>query len=307
MHLYIFGANGQLGTALRRTTPASSSVTTFSREDWDMRGPIPWTREQRAQIFATPGVIINCAAHTDVEGEESPEDFAAGFRLNTVVPGLIAALGVECGLETIHISTDYVYAGYPPSEVKLSTSGAPAPAVAPINMYGLSKLWGEQNFLRNGGTSVVRTSWLYSGPENPESRDIANTFNRLYPKDLRVVSDQVGSPTNAFDLARALWEYAAQGPTEVKFDAHNEGETTWVDFAGEIYRFRSEHDTQSQDSQSPDSQSPDSGATAGTITPVSSAEYGAKARRPLYNVTPNRKMILPPWQESLHRALGAKL
>ncbi|MDO4910282.1 MAG: sugar nucleotide-binding protein [Corynebacterium sp.] len=299
MHLYIIGANGQLGTALQKTCPEGGSFTAISRAEWDLNGPCPaelhshLTQEVESD---RPCVLINCAAHTDVEGAQDEENFRAAYRLNVLVPGLIGTLATSLGVPAIHISTDYVYPGsIPPAQ---GAVGADLPehshpqVPAPINMYGLTKYWGEQEFLAQGGTAIVRTSWLYSGPANPESKDIANTFSRLYPREISVVSDQWGCPTNAFDLARGLWSYAEKvaagtvAPGTI-IDAHNEGATTWLEFARHIYITL--------------------GGAPDLVKAVTTAEYGAKAPRPLYNVNPATDLVLPPWQPSLERALHGKL
>ena len=189
----VTGANGQLGLALQRATKDSNLALVFmNKNTLDITNA-----EDIKEVFATQSfdVCINAAAYTDVDGAESNKEFA--YAINATAVETLAKACKQHGCWLIHISTDYVFDG------TLDRPYTPSDAPNPLNVYGASKLAGEQAIETVGGTySIVRTSWLYSRYGN-------NFYTKLQAqldagKTLCVTADQKGCPTRAEDLAAHL-------------------------------------------------------------------------------------------------------
>ncbi len=149
----VFGASGQVGSELLAAAPGDAHVTALDVGDADIRDPVAVSRVLRQ---ANPGVVINCAAHTNVDGAESAADEA--MATNGVAPGIIAESCKDIAARLLHISTDYVFDGRANAPYTLNA------AVGPINVYGSTKLEGERRVLAAGGNAaVVRTAWVHSG------------------------------------------------------------------------------------------------------------------------------------------------
>ena len=278
----VTGANGQLGTALARAGK-EWTLHTVSRPEFDFEhlDAIPG-------IFATlnPRAVINAAAYTAVDAAES--DAAAAFRANRDGPAVLARLCRETGTPLIHISTDYVFDG---------TKGSPyleSDPVAPLGIYGASKLAGEEEVLQAGvRTLVLRTSWVIS----PTGRNFVRTMLAARQKTnrLRVVADQRGRPTSASDLAAAIlailhrvectgWQEGYAGV----FHIAGSGETTWHGLATAIFEEAARH-----------------GLTAPEIVPIATSDWPTPARRPPDSRLDCTRLAevfglrLPLWRESL--------
>jgi dTDP-4-dehydrorhamnose reductase len=199
MKILLIGKNGQLGWELRRTLLPLGDITAVDYPEIDLadeantRG---WVRR------VAPQVIVNAAAYTAVDKAESEPDLA--MAVNGTAPGVLAEEARSLGAALIHYSTDYVFDG---------TKGAPyveSDAPNPLNVYGLSKLAGEQNVQQVGGAYLIlRTSWVYSLRQGGFVRKVLS-WARQNP-NLRIVSDQVGSPTWARALAEVTAEVLAMG------------------------------------------------------------------------------------------------
>jgi dTDP-4-dehydrorhamnose reductase len=233
-----------------------------------------------------PDWIVNCAAYTDVEqAEEEPE---AAYRVNALALGTLADAALRHGSRLLHISTDYVFSGRVDSAGRLPlTEDAPP---GPINVYGASKLAGEI-LLQNHEVSalVLRTSWLYGGP----GKNFLHTMLRAGRKaaagggSLRVVHDQIGTPTDVWSLARQIAHLLPRDVTGL-LHASAHGEATWCDFARAIFS---------------------AVGLCVDVEPVTSAEYPTRARRPAYSVLRNARLeasgldLLPQWREGLEKAI----
>ena len=222
-------------------------------------------------------MIVNCAAYTQVDKAES-DQVAAQFT-NAVAPAILASLCERF----IHFSTDYVFNGYgfrPYNE---------ASETNPSSVYGASKLAGESAVMTSNPSSVIiRTSWVYS--------DIGNNFVKTMlrlgkeRKELRVVSDQIGTPTYAYDLAKLVVENGIDGWKFKSGIYHysNEGVASWYDFAYEIMKIAK---------------------LSCKIIPIKSEEYPTSAKRPHYSVLDKTKIKndlgieIPHWKESLKLCL----
>lgn len=285
--ILVTGANGQLGRELRAavsiTLSAGASVRDFdfiflTREDLSLEDP-----RSIAAIFAThhPAYCINCAAYTAVDKAETEKELA--FRINGEAVGELAAACRSSGARLIHISTDYVFDGGSATPLKEEDP------TGPLNVYGASKLLGEQLALQqNPDTLILRTSWVYSAFGN----NFVKTMMRLMreKESIRVVSDQVGSPTYAADLAAVILQII-DGPALIPGIYHysNEGEISWYEFALAIKELT---------------------GSACRVDPIPSAQYPTPARRPHYSLLDKTRIRetygikIPAWKDSLVRCLS---
>ncbi len=199
MRALILGAGGQAGRALAAAAPEGAVVTALGRDECDVRDA---GQVARAIEAARAGIVFNAAAYTAVDRAES-EPAEAGV-LNAQAPGRIAAAAHRLGARLVHLSTDFVFDG---------ASGAPYrpdDPVSPLGVYARSKADGEAAVaMADPAALIVRTAWVYA----PEGANFVNTMLRLMRERERVtvVADQLGTPTWAPSLARALWQLAANG------------------------------------------------------------------------------------------------
>ena len=272
--ILITGAHGQLGSALSsllQSTPYNVVCTDYDSLDI--------TNSEAVESFIGEGkfdYIVNCAAYTQVDRAEEDADNAD--LLNHIAVANIANAALNCGGRVIHISTDYVFDGN--HFVPYVESDDPAPR----SVYGSTKLAGERDLFDIAPDSiVVRTAWLYSATGN----NFVKTMLRLgKEKDsIRVVYDQIGSPTYAPDLASAILTII-ESETWVPGVYHftNEGVISWYDFAKAIFRISGVHCE---------------------VSPILSSEYKTLAVRPHYSVLDKSKIKsvfgvnIPYWEDSL--------
>ncbi len=224
-----------------------------------------------------PEVIINAAAYTAVDDSEKNREVA--FTVNAEAVGNIAAAAAVVDATVVHYSTDYVFAGDNPSGYREDDQPGP-----PVNVYGESKLAGEQA-LQQSGTRfyLIRTAWLYgSGGKN-----FVDTMLRLGQEKpaLRVIYDQYGSPTYTRDLAAAT-HVLLQNYDPGIYHCTNSGTTTWHEFAMEIFK---------------------AARMPVTVQPIPSIEYPVPAKRPAYSVLLNTKgPPLRDWREALKEYIKEK-
>lgn len=278
----IFGGSGQLGQALQASAPSGVQIAAPSHAICDIADG----EQVRDQLENhQPGLVINAAAYTDVNGAEKDRELA--LKVNAQSAGRLAALARAIGARLIHISTDYVFDGgartpYPES----------AP-INPLNVYGRSKAEGEKLVQRECPASIiVRTSWLYAA----EGRNFLNTMLGLMASrdEIKVVADQTGTPTSALNLARILWRLADAEPG--LYHATDEGETSWHGFALAI---RDEALAQGLLSRNT------------KVTAIASSDFASPARRPSYSVLDKSKLhaLLGPgqdWRAALKDMLARK-
>lgn len=283
MKVLVTGANGQLGRSLRDRALGDFLYTDVEELD------ITNLEAVRAMV-ASEGVeaIVNCAAYTNVEAAEDNESLADLLNARAV-ENLAVAMKEVNGL-LIHISTDYVFGTEP-----YNTPCTEQQTGTPTGAYGRTKLHGEQAIQRVGCRSVIiRTAWLYSEYGN----NFVKTMLRLTSEkpSLKVVFDQVGTPTYAGDLAevilRILQKADASASCEI-FHFSNEGVCSWYDFAKTIAEY--------------------AGHTACDIQPCHSDEFPSKVHRPAYSVLDKTKIkqalgiTIPYWTESLKKCLKGLL
>ncbi len=296
MNILVTGANGQLGREMRIVSRESTHRFVFTDivEDAHLVTlPLDITDEAALrQIVDKEDIqaIINCAGYTNVDLAESQTERAEA--LNAHAPGLMARIMKEREGLIIHISTDYIFGGN-----ACNTPYHEAQEGAPLGVYGASKLHGEQAILANDMQHVIlRTAWLYSG----FGRNFLKTMLQLTAtRDVvNVVFDQVGTPTYALDLARAIMhivddyaQWKAVCAEEVPYprtgiyNYTNEGLCSWYDFAREIATI--------------------AGHTACEVRPCHSWQFPSPVKRPAYSVLDKTKiketfgLRIPHWADSL--------
>ena len=292
MNILITGANGQLGNEMRLVSKASSHTFVFTDvveaegvettllDITDLEAVRSIVRERGVQC------IVNCAAYTNVDKAENDEAFCR--VLNADAPRNLAQAMKEAGGLLVHVSTDYVFGGDPyNTPCKEDQKGTPT------GVYGRTKLEGEQHILATGCDYVIlRTAWLYS----EFGRNFVKTMLNLTATkpQLKVVFDQAGTPTYAYDLAKAievvLKDYAKEQPTSTYsktgiYHFSNEGVCSWYDFTKTIAAM--------------------AGHTECDIQPCHSNEFPSPVKRPAYSVLDKTKIKetfgirIPYWTDSL--------
>lgn len=224
MRVLLTGANGQLGRALQASCPPDCRFVARGRDALDITDAAALAALLEDGAFQA---VINAAAYTNVEAaERTPAD---AFRINSAAVALLAEACAGRGVHLVHVSTDFVFDG------AKTTPYTVQDAPRPLNAYGASKLEGEQHALRllPDDACVVRTSWLHGAHG---TNFVTKVLQRMKTADtLRVVTDEVGSPTAVGSLAPALWQCALQ---RIKGLQHwsDAGAVTRYEFAGEIAR-----------------------------------------------------------------------
>lgn len=280
-NILITGANGQLGSELRKIgfSPLDEVFFTDVAELDITDYP---AIEKFIQVHEID-TIINCAAYTAVDRAEDEPELAAEINTQAVANLAKAAQKEDCLL--IHISTDYVFDGTATTPYTEKTK------TCPVSVYGKTKLAGEEAIIRSGCFYIIiRTAWLYS----TFGHNFVKTILRLAEErsEINVVSDQIGTPTYAEDLAKAIVKIMANDDRvehEGIYHYSNAGVCSWYDFAVEIVRLS---DLNCQ------------------VNPVTTAEYPTKTHRPAYSVLDKTKIKntfgveVPEWQEALREMMG---
>lgn len=290
MNILVTGANGQLGNEMR-------IVSKYSRDNYiytdviesegnhttilditDLEAIREFVKEQGIKV------IVNCAAYTNVDKAETDKEFCE--LLNANAPENLAIAMKEVSGLLVHISTDYVFGGYSyNTPCKENLKGAPT------GVYGLTKLHGEQNIQKTGVNYLIfRTAWLYS----EFGKNFVKTMLNLTANtpQLKVVFDQTGTPTYAYDLAKALFDIIENR----KYEGHsgiyhfsNEGVCSWYDFTKMIAEY--------------------SGNTNCDIQPCHSNEFPSPVKRPAYSVLDKTRVketfgiTIPYWTDSLKKCV----
>lgn len=276
MKIMITGSDGQLGRVLRREL-ADRDPVALGDADIDITD---LARTRELVRTHAPDVLVNCAAYTAVDGAE--EDPTSAYRVNALGTRNLAVATAETSAALLHISTDYVFDG------RGSRPYHEYDATDPRSVYGSSKLAGEEAVRSiNPRHYIVRTAWLYSD----EGSNFPLTMAGLASRDeVRVVSDQYGSPTYAPHLARGLVEVLSSGAWGT-YHLAGRGGTSWFDLTRTLYRLL---------------------AVKTPVRAVATAEFPRPAERPRYSVLTTiqePEVLLPPWEQGLEefaRALQAQ-
>ncbi len=299
--LALIGANGMLAQKIAELAKATYQVYGFDLPELDLadEGKVRATLNE-----LRPDVIVNCAAYNAVDDCESNADHA--FMVNGRGPGFLAEEALKLGATMVHFSTDYVFDG------NNRTPYLETDLPAPLSIYGCSKLAGEEAILESGHEFffIIRTSWLYG----PGGKNFVETMVRLAREreELRVIDDQIGSPTYTGDLAQAVLnlldlEMSVNRNVSDKSECEsnsssisdriygiyhfsNEGSCTWYGFARAIV-------AAAKNAGEP--------VITQRITPVTTSEFPTPAQRPLYSILDKDKyrqatgVYIPQWQDSL--------
>ncbi|WP_094603850.1 dTDP-4-dehydrorhamnose reductase [Sporomusa silvacetica DSM 10669] len=251
MRILVTGANGQLGREIARQGQGHELVLTDvdTLDITDGKAVVKFFQDIK------PQAVIHCAAYTNVDGAESDPDGA--FRVNVIGAQNMAAGCLETGARMVYVSTDYVFDGQTNSLYREFD------VVNPQTVYGQTKWQGEEMVRQILGRHyIVRTAWLYGDGNN-----FVRTMLRLANEhdSLRVVDDQVGTPTSTVDLAWTIFRLLASDAFGT-YHATCQGHCSWYEFACEIFR--------------------QSGKSVGVV-PVTTAEFVRPAKRPAYSVLDN--------------------
>jgi dTDP-4-dehydrorhamnose reductase len=278
----VVGAGGQVGWELRRQVPAGIELDALDRSALDLRDP-----ELAARIAErAPDVIINAAAYTAVDRAESERELARA--VNAEGAAALARAAHATGARLVHISTDFVFDGSSPRPYR------PDDPPNPLGEYGTSKLLGERAVTEEtrGSAVIVRTAWVYSA----HGYNFVKTMLRLMTErdSLRVVADQVGTPSWAHLLAAALWEIALRPEIGGPLHWTDLGVASWYDFAVAIQE---------------EALALGLLARPIAIEPIRSEDYPTPARRPAFSVldkTLSLRLLGAErmhWREALRRML----
>lgn len=293
MNILVTGANGQLGNEMRIVTKGSKDNYIFTdvvEVDGQETAILDITNLDAIREMVKENdvkAIVNCAAWTNVDGAEDPEKRELVELLNAKAPENLAIAMKEVDGLLVHISTDYVFGGDPyNTPCKEDQKGTPT------GVYGLTKLHGEQNIQATGVDHLIfRTAWLYS----EFGKNFVKTMLNLTATkpQLKVVFDQVGTPTYAYDLAAAIFEIIENrkytGNTGI-YHYSNEGVCSWYDFTKMIAEI--------------------SGNTNCDIHPCHSNEFPSPVKRPAFSVLDKTKVKetfvikVPYWTDSLRKCMS---
>lgn len=287
MNILVTGANGQLGTEMRNVAAGGADryiFTDVSRLPGVETVYLDITHRDAVRLICESeqvDAIVNCAAYTDVDRAE--DDYAMADLLNHRAPENLATVAAERGAALVHISTDYVFHG---DRTEPCREDWP---VDPLGVYGATKLAGERAVQASGCRYLIfRTAWLYS----PYGRNFVKTMRELTATrdTVKVVFDQVGTPTYAADLAVLLHQVITEGRLGETGIYHysNEGVCSWYDFACAIR---------------------DLSGNVCDIRPCHSDEFPSKVQRPHFSVLDKSKVkavfgvAVPHWYDSLRKCI----
>jgi dTDP-4-dehydrorhamnose reductase len=282
-NILVTGSNGQLGSELKDLAPKYTNYN-FVFTDLEQ---LDICNHIAVKQFITENnikVIINCAAFTAVDKAE--EQFEIADKINHFAVANFAQIAKENNIKLIHVSTDYVFDGN--SHKPYSETDLPNPQ----SVYGKTKLDGEQAIqqIKPANAVIIRTSWVYSNYGN----NFVKTMLRLAKErnELNVVADQIGTPTNAADLAKAILTILPKikNTNAELFHYSNEGVCSWYDFAKAIFEIK---------------------GVSIEVSPIESSKYPTPAKRPFYSVLNKNKikegfqLEVPYWRDSLLGSLNS--
>ena len=278
--ILVTGSNGQLGSEIHKIAGLFSELEIAFTDVAELDITDPWKVADYLTVFK-PQFLVNCAAYTAVDKAEADAETAT--LLNATAVHILAEQSAEIGCKMIHISTDYVFDGKGPRPYRETDP------VDPQSVYGKTKLEGEilcRKF--NPDSLIIRTSWLYSAFGNNFVKTMVRLGNEK--PELGVIADQIGSPTNAADLARAILTIISSVSSGSKsfepgtYHYSNEGVASWYDFTKAIFDIK---------------------RINCLVNPIASEDYPSPVKRPPYSVMNKSKIKLifglqiPYWRDSL--------
>ena len=258
MRILVTGRDGQVARSLAERNVGTGHDLIFTgRPDLDLADPVSI---ERTIMTARPELIVSAAAYTAVDRADDEPELA--MAVNGVAPGVIGRAAAVIDAPVIHLSTDYVFDG------ALDRPYREDDPVAPLGVYGRTKLAGEQALAASGARhAILRTAWVYS----PFGGNFVKTMLRLAADrdTVSVVADQTGCPTSALDIADAIltiadrWRTRPEPGVDTVYNLAGAGQTNWADFAREIFRL-----------------SAALSGPAATVVDIAAADYPTRARRP---------------------------
>lgn len=279
-NILVTGSNGQLGSEIRKISNQFPKLKFAFTDVAELDITDPWKVADYLSIFK-PQFLVNCAAYTAVDKAET--DLETATLLNATAAGILAEQSAEIGCKMIHISTDYVFDGKGPRPY------CEDDPVDPQSVYGRTKLEGEILCLKyNPDSLIIRTSWLYSAFGNNFVKTMVRLGNEK--PELGVIADQIGSPTNAAHLARAILSIISSVESGEKsfergiYHYSDEGVASWYDFTKAIFDIK--------------------GINC-LVKPIASEDYPSPVKRPPYSVLNKSKikrnfgLQIPYWRDSL--------
>ena len=290
MKIVLIGKNGQLGWEFQRILPALGKLIALGRDELDVADQFA---VQKTLLELQPNLIINTSAYTDVDLAETQIELAN--NINALSPGVMAEAARKTKAVFIHYSTDYVFDG------KTDQPYTESDAVHPLNVYGKSKLAGEENIKQIGGAHLIlRTSWVYSLRGNSFVNKVLGWSRKN--KTLKIVNDQVSSPTWARALAETTTQIMTLNQINLIDYIRERCGIYHLAAGGYTSRFEWAQQILANDSK-PTEQ------LVQTIEPVSSLEFPTPAVRPLFSALNCEKFAeifglpLPNWEETLQQAM----
>jgi dTDP-4-dehydrorhamnose reductase len=284
--ILLIGSTGQVGQELLKTLQPLGELVTLTRQQLDLTQP---ETIQKAITSLKPNIIVNAAAYTAVDKAET--DVETAMIVNAIAPKIMAQAAREIAAKLLHISTDYVFDGqnYTPYLEEDKTN--------PLGVYGKSKLLGEEGIIQNCDRYLIlRTAWVYGSKGHG---NFVKTMLRLGAEkdELKVVADQIGSPTWSYDIAEAIANLVNPNRNIASGIYHftSSGVASWYDFAIAIFK-------QAAKIGFP--------LTIKKVLPITTADYPTPAQRPNYSVLSKGKYtqtigVYPPyWRDSLNKMLA---
>lgn len=279
MKALIVGSNGQLGHALQARAPQGVELVCADVDKLDITQPetvMDWVERVR------PNIVLNAAAYTAVDRAEQDEETA--LAINGTAVGTLAQATRQVGAQFVHVSTDFVFDG------ASGTPYRPDATTNPLSAYGRTKLIGEQ--LAGDQAIVVRTAWVYA----PVGGNFVRTMLRLMAErpEVRVVADQIGTPTYAPALADALWRLAAVNVQGIHHYTDS-GAASWYDFAVAIQEEALAAGLLNQQAK---------------VVPIATIDFPTPAHRPSYSVLDKTSTFAaiggpaPHWREHLRQMIA---
>ncbi len=305
--IWLIGCNGMLGQEVARQLNENKFHWVGTDKEVDITNPDAledFERKNETSSYEISNLshsdrqikwIINCSAYTNVEKAE--EDVELAEKINTVGPRNIARLARKIGAKLIHISTDYVFNG------KGNVPYTEDLPKMPLGVYGKTKSDGEDEIAKEMTTYyIIRTAWLYGFDGKNFVYTMTNLMNNK--DEIKVVNDQIGTPTCAVDLANVIIKFIKKsdsskciiGPKSAPaygiYHFTNQGQISWFDFANKIYSLGKKHKIITNEC---------------VINPCTSQEFAAKVERPAYSVLSKEKISktlklkIPEWSDSLEK------
>jgi dTDP-4-dehydrorhamnose reductase len=281
--ILLIGSTGQVGQELSKTLNPLGKIITLTRQQLDLTQP-DTIKETITSL--KPDVIVNASAYTAVDKAET--DVETAMTVNAVAPRIMAQAAKEIAAQLLHISTDYVFDG------QKNTPYLEDDQTNPLGIYGKSKLLGEQGVRDNCDRHIIlRTAWVYGSRGHG---NFVKTMLRLGAEreELKVVADQMGSPTWSYDIAEAIANLLDRNVSSGIYHFTSSGIASWYDFAIAIFEEAAKIGFPLKIKQ---------------VFPITTADYPTPAQRPNYSVLSKDKYtqavgVYPPyWRDSLRKML----